>query len=109
MADKSVAPDFPTPVSFEWDDDKSRANLDKHGIDFDDAIEIFYGPIVLRRSDRNNEERWVATGYLEDRLIAVVFTRREDVIRIISARRARKNEEREYRNAEMGRPPEGQD
>ena len=96
-------------AGFEWDDDKSRANLVKHGIDFDDASEIFYGPTVLRQSDRNHEERWIAIGSLEDRLIAVVFTRRADVIRIISARRARKNEEREYRNAKMGGPPEGQD
>jgi uncharacterized DUF497 family protein len=97
------------PAEFEWDDDKSRVNLDKHRIDFDDASEIFYGPIVLRQSNRNNEERWIAIGSLEDRLITVVFTRRTDVIRTISARRARKNEEREYRNAKMGRSPEGQD
>jgi uncharacterized protein len=84
---------------------KNRSNLAKHGIDFDDAVEIFYGSVVLRRSDRNNEERWLAIGLLENRLITVVFTRRADVIRTISARRARKNEEREYRNAEMGRPP----
>jgi uncharacterized DUF497 family protein len=94
---------------FDWDERKNRSNLAKHGIDFDSAVEVFYGPIVLRRSDRNNEERWTALGYSGDRLIVVVFTRRADVIRIISARRARKNEEREYRNAEMGRPPEGQD
>jgi uncharacterized DUF497 family protein len=94
---------------FDWDKRKSALNLVKHGIDFEEAIEVFYGPIILRRSDRNDEERWVAIGHSEDRLIAVVFTRRADVIRIISARRARKNEEREYRNAKVGRPPEGQD
>jgi uncharacterized DUF497 family protein len=94
---------------FEWDKRKSDSNLAKHGIDFDGAVEIFYGTIVLRRSNRNNEERWIAIGSSENRSIAVVFTRRADFIRIISARRARKNEEREYRNAKMGRPPEGQD
>ena len=87
---------------FDWDKRKSASNLAKHGIDFDGAVEIFYGPVVLRRSNRNNEERWIAVGSSGDRLIAVVFTRRADVIRIISARRARKNEEREYRKAEMG-------
>ena len=97
------------PAGFEWDDDESSANLRKHGIDFDDASEVFYGPIILRQSDRNNEERWIAIGSLEDRLLTVVFTRRTDVIRTISARRARKNEEREYRNAKVGRSPEGQD
>jgi uncharacterized DUF497 family protein len=94
---------------FEWDKRKSDSNLAKHGIDFDGAVEIFYGPVVLRRSDKNNEERWIAVGSSGDRLIAVVFTRRAEIIRIISARRARKNEEREYHNAKVGRPPEGQD
>jgi uncharacterized DUF497 family protein len=95
--------------AFDWDEQKNELNRAKHGIDFDDAIEVFYGSIILRRSNRNNEERWTALGYSGNRLIVVVFTRRTDVIRIISARRARKNEEREYRNAKVGRPPEGQD
>ncbi len=94
---------------FEWDENKSKANLLKHGYDFDDASQALYGPVVIHRSDRNKEERWIAVGSLEGRLIAVIFTRREDVIRIISARRARKHEERAYRNAEVGRPAEGQD
>ena len=94
---------------FEWDDDKNISNAAKHGIDFDDAIQIFYGPVVLSRSDRNDEERWIAIGALNTRLIAVIFTKRSGVIRIISARRARKNEESEYHNAEMGRSTEGQD
>jgi len=87
---------------FEWDEAKNESNRAKHDIDFDDAIEIFHSRILLRRSDRNNEERWTALGDTGDRLIVVVFTRRAEVIRIISARRARKNEEREYRNAKMG-------
>jgi hypothetical protein len=91
--------------AFEWDEEKRKNNLEKHGIDFDDAIGVFYGPILVHRSDRNNERRWIAIGVLEERLIAVVFTRRADILRIISARRARTNEEREYHNQEMGRPP----
>jgi uncharacterized DUF497 family protein len=109
MAKEGTDFELLAPAGFEWDDDKSRANLGKHGIDFDDASDVFYRPIILRPSDRNNEERWIAIGSLEGRLITVVFTRRADVIRIISARRARKNEEREYRNAKVGRPPEGKD
>jgi uncharacterized DUF497 family protein len=107
MADDGF--EFLSAAPFEWDNQKRELNLAKHGIDFDSAIEVFYGPIILRRSDRNNEERWTALGYSDDRLVVVVFTRRADVIRIISARRARKNEEREYRNAKVGRPPQGQD
>jgi uncharacterized DUF497 family protein len=101
--------EFLAPVAFEWDENKSDANLAKHGYDFDDASQIFHETIVLHESDRNNEERWIAIGSLDGRLIAVIFTRRGETIRIISARRARKNEERTYRNAKMGRPPEGQD
>jgi len=92
--------------AFEWDAQKNESNHTKHSIDFEDAIDIFYAPILLRRSDRNNEERWVAIGSLDEKLIAVVFARRNDVIRIVSARHARKNEERAYRNAKLGRPPE---
>jgi uncharacterized DUF497 family protein len=109
MADYDYALEFPIPVSFEWDEEKNVLNRAKHDIDFDDAIEIFYGPIISRRSDRNDEERWIAIGYSDNRLITVVFTRRADVIRIISARSAGKNEKRAYRNAKMGRSPEGQD
>jgi uncharacterized protein len=109
MAENGSDFELLSPASFEWNDQKRELNLAKHGIDFDEAIEVFDGPIILHRSDRNNEERWTALGYSGNRLIVVVFARRVDVIRIISARRARKNEEREYRNAKVGRSPEGQD
>ncbi len=101
--------EFLAPDGFEWDEAKSKANLSKHGYDFDDASQVLYGPVILYRSDRNSEERWIAVGSLDNRLIAVIFARREKAIRIISARRARKNEERTYRNAKMGRAPQGQD
>jgi uncharacterized DUF497 family protein len=95
--------------TFEWDDQKNELNRVKHGIDFDDAIEIFYGPIILRRSDRNNEERWIAIGKSHDRVLTVIFTRRKQTIRIISARHPRQDEERAYRNASMGRSAQGKD
>lgn len=87
---------------FDWDEAKSKANLLKHEIDFDDAIEIFYDRPVFIRSDRYDEERWIAIGQLYGRLIAVVFTQREKELRVISARRARKNEERTYRQRSWG-------
>ena len=93
--------------AFEWDEDKNRLNQDKHSIDFDEASEIFYGLVIVRRSDRNDEKRWNAIGLSGEKLIAVTFTLRSENIRIISARRARKNEERDYRSKKMGRPPEG--
>jgi uncharacterized protein len=93
----------------EWHEEKAASNRSKHGIDFDDAVEIFYGTSLLRRSDRKSEERWLAIGETEGRIITVVFTWRGDALRIISARRARKNEERAYRKEKMGRTAEGPD
>jgi uncharacterized DUF497 family protein len=91
---------------FQWDARKSQANSAKHGIDFDDATEVFYGLHVVRRSKYKAEERWIAIGEMNDRLIAVIYTWRDQKIRIISARRARANEERAYRDETVGRPPQ---
>ena len=93
----------------EWNQEKAASNRRKHGIDFDEAIEIFYGTSLLRRSDRNAEERWLAIGETEGRIVAVVFTWRGDALRIISARRARRNEKRAYYQEKMGRTAKGQD
>ncbi|MGE3868434.1 MAG: BrnT family toxin [Pseudorhodoplanes sp.] len=98
---------YRSPDGFEWDPGKSDANLRKHGIDFEEAAGVFYGPHLLFRSDRRNEERWVAVGEAETRIVAVAFTWRGNAIRIVSARRARKDEERTYRNQTLGRTPEG--
>jgi uncharacterized protein len=96
--------EFVAPTGFEWDEDKSNANLIKHGIDFEDASEVFF-----RASNRNSEERWIATGKSRDRIMAVIFTRRNDSTRIISARHPRPDEERAYRDASMGRSTQGKD
>jgi uncharacterized DUF497 family protein len=104
-------PDFSAlaPAGFEWNEAKNQANLIKHGVSFDDASQIFYRPIISRRSDRNEEERWIAVGEVNDRILTVIFTRRGKSIRIISARRPRSDEKRAYREASMGRSPQGRD
>ena len=89
-------------MDFEWDTAKNDLNLVNHGIDFEDAKEIFAHDTVESYSPRSEEDRWVATGLMEGRLITVVYTYREGRIRIISARRARKNEERAYHNHHPG-------
>jgi uncharacterized protein len=104
MADKKLP--FEHIRGFEWDEKKAASNRRKHGIDFDEAVEIFYGSSLLRRSDRNAEERWLAIGETESRVVTVVFTWRGDTL--ISARRARKNEKRAYHHEKMGRTAEGQ-
>jgi uncharacterized DUF497 family protein len=93
----------------EWNEEKAAGNRRKHGIDFDEAIEVFYGQILLRRSDRENEERWIAIGETEGRVVSVVFTWRGDTLRVISARRARTNEKRAYHQEALGRAAKRQD
>ena len=62
MASENSDFEFLVPTGFEWDEQKSKANLIKHGIDFEDASEVFYWPVVVRGSNRNSEERWIAIG-----------------------------------------------
>ncbi len=87
---------------FEWDADKRLKNLDKHGIDFRRAIRIFDVPVAVRKSDQKGETRHIAIGILNHIEIAVVFTMRGNHCRIISARRARDYERREYRDLYPG-------
>lgn len=80
----------------EWDEDKRRANIRKHGIDFEDAVLALRQPHVEYRSDKEGEVRTVAICRDSGKLIAVVYTMRGEICRIISARAARQNERREY-------------
>ena len=89
---------------YEWDARKNASNISKHGIDFDDAIEIFGGIYFEYPSPRHEEPRYVAVGEMQGVVIAMVYTLRDETRRIISARRARINEERDYYKA-LGRKP----
>ena len=79
-------------ISFEWDENKRNATLEKHGLDFIDAVKIFKGDVLTARSPHEDEDRWIAIGLLEGTLIAVIYTLRGGIYRIITARRARKKE-----------------
>jgi len=92
---------------FEWGDAKAAANLEKHGVDFEDAIGIFEGPVLEVRSDRDEEERWKSIGVVNGVELAVVYTMRASRCRIISSRRARKSERRAYHEAFPGQQAEG--
>ena len=92
-------------MKFEWDENKNEANVRKHGIDFNDIPEIFDGPMIINYDDRidYNEERYIGIGVLRNIIAVVVFAEiGEDVIRIISARKANKHEskifEKEIKN-----------
>ncbi|MCW7551768.1 BrnT family toxin [Endozoicomonas gorgoniicola] len=89
-------------MHFEWDDAKNQANIRKHGIDFQDAVDIFNHPLLSRMDNRTDygEERWVAIGQIRYITGVVVYTERVgDIIRIISARKATKQEARRYEEA----------
>jgi len=85
-------------VRFEWDEAKRRSNLWRHGIDFAEVVEIFAGDPLTYLDERYDygEERLIALGLLKGRVLAVVHTDSEDVIRIISARKAERHEEIKY-------------
>lgn len=84
-------------MEFEWDDTKAEANIAKHDIDFDTAIDLFDGRDVIEsQSAYPDEARWQHTGIVDERFMTVIWTRRGDAIRIISARRARLHEKRDY-------------
>jgi hypothetical protein len=84
-------------LEFEWDEAKRASNLDKHGIDFIRAGELFDGrPVFSYASPRSGEPRNVTVGRLEGRLVAVVWIERGGVTRIISVRRARRGETTKY-------------
>ena len=84
-----------------WDEAKRTENLRKHGIDFVDVESLFDGFTVTLEDDRfaYGEQRFVTFGVLEGRIVAVVHTEQDDVIRIISVRKATRREEKSYFSA----------
>ncbi len=82
---------------FEWDENKRHANLEKHGIDFVDAIQIFADAACIEfDSVRNGEKRYQVIGMVEEVVILLVYTGRSEKKRVISARRASKKEREVY-------------
>lgn len=89
-------------ISYEWDRDKAAENQDKHGITFDEAATVFRDLFSFSMPDPDHsaedEERWVTLGRsAEQRLLVVVHVDlADDHLRLISARRATKNEAKTY-------------
>ena len=88
---------------FEWDRAKAKANRRKHGITFEEAASVFADPDAIVEYDARHsmvEDRWRLIGLSSRRrILAVVYTRRHEAFRIISARRASKAESRRYADA----------
>jgi hypothetical protein len=94
-------------IRFEWDESKNQSNLRKHGVSFDDAIQVFLDPLRVMRLERivEGEERWQTIGAFEGIvLLAVAHTIWDaesseglvEVIRIISARQVTRQERKAY-------------
>jgi uncharacterized protein len=87
-------------MEYEWDPPKAASNLQKHEIDFLDATTVFDDPVHVEKEVTKPEygkRRYIAIGMMDDgRMATVVYTDRGHIRRIISARKVRKNEQREY-------------
>ena len=87
-------------MTFEWDEDKARTNLDKHGVNFEEASTVFGDPLSITIPDPAHsqaEDRWIILGHSHrGQLLVVVHTERGDNLRIISARRASRRERKQY-------------
>jgi uncharacterized DUF497 family protein len=81
---------------FEWDEKKRQSNIQKHGIDFEDAGKVFKGITLTILDNRFDygEQRYITMGLLGDVVVVVAHTEIKTMIRIISMRKATKNEQK---------------
>jgi len=86
-------------MKYEWDEAKNDVNILKHGIDFNDAVELFQGNRLIFNDYRKDygEERFITMGRISNRLMVVVYTQRPlGIIRIISIRKANSREKERF-------------
>ena len=89
-------------MNFEWDEQKNQINIKKHGLDFCDAHKVFGYPMLVNLDRRKDycEERWIGIGLMDIRVVVIVFTEiDEDIIRVISFRKAISSERKRYEQA----------
>lgn len=87
-------------MTFEWDEKKARANLIKHGVNFDEAVSVFLDPLSITVADPEHSEaeyRFLDIGLSDQgRLLVISYTERASRIRIISSRQALPAERKAY-------------
>ena len=87
-------------MQFEWDEAKRRANLRDHEIDFEAVVteKIFEGETVTRMDDRFDygERRFQTLALLKGEIVSIIHTESDEVVRLISVRKATRNEEKLY-------------
>lgn len=84
-------------IGFDWDPNKRQRTQNERGLDFADAARALMAPHLEVESNRFDEVRVLAICEHSQKIIAVVYTPRGELCRIISVRPARKNEQREFR------------
>lgn len=91
-------------MEFEWDENKRRINLQKHSLDFANAHLAFTEDAFVIPDDRENygEDRYILLGLVRERIVVIAFTIRDDVIRVISMRKANKREQKSYVQRQFG-------
>lgn len=86
--------------NFEWDEEKARKNLQKHGVSFEEAETVFDDPLAITKGDPRHsfdEERLINIGAsVKNRVLVVVYTERGENVRIINSRKATANERMKY-------------
>jgi len=90
-------------MKFDWDAEKNKANIRKHGIDLSDAWQLFEHELLVWHDDRYNygEERYIGLGILNNMMVVfMAFVEKDtDTIRVISMRKAKKHEREKYQKA----------
>jgi uncharacterized DUF497 family protein len=88
-------------MKYVWDEKKNKSNISKHGIDFNDVIEIFENPMLVCIDNRTDygEERLLGIGVIKGIIATIVYTEddKKKTIRIISVRKADKNERKSFK------------
>jgi uncharacterized protein len=93
-------------MEFDWDPDKADSNLRKHGVTFVDASHVFDDLLAIDEFDEVNstsEDRFMIIGMCRGFILHVVYTERDEKIRLISARKATKHEQSLYQSAKTSR------
>jgi uncharacterized DUF497 family protein len=88
-------------LGFNWDETKDVVNQMKHGVSFETAKMVFFDPKRYEIYDffhSSTEDRWKTIGFSGCNMLSVIFTEKNKLIRIISARKANRAEQEEYFN-----------
>jgi uncharacterized protein len=85
-------------MRFEWDEGKRQSNIRRHGIDFAVVEKVLHDATITFLDDRIDygETRFLTFGLLNDKVVAITHTETDEVIRVISVRKASKNEQKTY-------------